>query len=88
MYPGDFTVQCRYAFRKLKKVLARNGAGMSECSQASYVRGRGMPSETGRRMPPGSLRQGAAAGTHIPQCQAAWPEMLVEIDVIAMAPLR
>jgi len=39
-------------------------------------------------MPPGSLRQGAAAGTHIPQCQAAWPEMLVEIDVIAMAPLR
>ena len=22
MYPGDFTAQCRYAFRKLKKVLA------------------------------------------------------------------
>lgn len=30
IYPGDFTAQYRYAFRKLKKVLARNGAGMRE----------------------------------------------------------
>jgi enamine deaminase RidA (YjgF/YER057c/UK114 family) len=38
MYPGDFTVQCRYAFRKLKKVLARNGAGMSDVvKQVTFV---------------------------------------------------
>jgi enamine deaminase RidA (YjgF/YER057c/UK114 family) len=30
MYPGDFAAQCRYAYGKLKKALARNGASMAD----------------------------------------------------------
>ena len=30
LYSGDFAAQCRYAYRKLKKVLARNGASMAD----------------------------------------------------------
>src|SRR4051812_43894525 len=38
MYPGDFEAQCRYAYRKLKKVLARNGATMNDIvKQVTYV---------------------------------------------------
>src|SRR5215475_13482443 len=38
MYPGDFTAQCHYAYRKLKKVLARNGATMADVvKQVTYV---------------------------------------------------
>ena len=52
MYPGDFTAQCRYAFRKLKKVLARNGAGLSDVvKQVTFVVETDQDSETGRRMP-------------------------------------
>ena len=69
MYPGDFTAQCRYAFRKFKKVLARNGASMADVVKQVTYRGRRSPSATGRKMPPGSLRQSAAAGTHISQRQ-------------------
>jgi enamine deaminase RidA (YjgF/YER057c/UK114 family) len=38
MYPGNFAAQCRYAYRKLKKVLARNGGGMADVvKQVTYV---------------------------------------------------
>ena len=38
LHPGDFTRQCRYAYRKLKKVLARNGATMADVvKQVTYV---------------------------------------------------
>jgi enamine deaminase RidA (YjgF/YER057c/UK114 family) len=67
-YPGDFAAQCRYAFRKLKKVLARNGAGMADVvKQVTYDRR--APSETGRKMSPRRVWQGATASTHIPQRQ-------------------
>jgi enamine deaminase RidA (YjgF/YER057c/UK114 family) len=38
MHPGDFSAQCQYAYRKLKKVLARNGATMADVvKQVTYV---------------------------------------------------
>src|ERR1041385_7605398 len=38
MYPGDFDAQCRYAFRKLKKALSKNGARMADVvKQVTYV---------------------------------------------------
>ena len=30
MHSGDFSAQCQYAYRKLKKVLARNGATIAD----------------------------------------------------------
>jgi len=89
MYPGDFSAQCRYAFRKLKKVLARNGAGMSDVvKQVTYVIDARHQKQAGecRRKAYGKVP--LPAHTFLNVSQLAWPEMLVEIDVIAMVPLR
>ncbi len=88
LYPGDFTRQCRYAYKKLKKVLARNGATMADVvKQVTYV--------TDARYQPqaGKCRREAYGGASLPVhtflnvSQLAWPNMMVEIDVIAMMPL-
>lgn len=89
LYPGDFARQCRYAYQKLKKVLARNGATMADVvKQVTYV--------TDARYQPtaGACRREAfglaplPAHTFLNVSQLAWPDMLVEIDVIAMVPLK
>jgi 2-iminobutanoate/2-iminopropanoate deaminase len=89
MYPGDFVGQCRYAYRKLKKVLARNGASMNDVvKQVTYVidaRHQKLAGEC-RRQAYGSAP--LPAHTFLNVSQLAWPDMLVEIDVIAMVPLR
>ena len=89
MYPGNFAAQCRYAYRKLKKVLARNGAGMADVvKQVTYV------IDARHQQAAGECRRQAygkaplPAHTFLNVSQLAWPAMLVEIDVIAMVPLR
>jgi enamine deaminase RidA (YjgF/YER057c/UK114 family) len=89
MYPGDLDAQCRYAYRKLKKVLAHNGAGMADVvKQVTYV------IDARHQQAAGECRRQAygkaplPAHTFLNVSQLAWPAMLVEIDVIAMVPLR
>jgi 2-iminobutanoate/2-iminopropanoate deaminase len=89
MYPGDFEAQCRYAYRKLKKVLARNGATMNDVvKQVTYV------TDARHQQLAGQCRREAYGEAPLPVhtflnvSQLAWPAMLVEIDVIAMVPLR
>jgi 2-iminobutanoate/2-iminopropanoate deaminase len=89
MYPGDFEAQCRYAYRKLKKVLARNGATMNDVvKQVTYV------IDARHQQLAGQCRKEAYGEAPLPVhtflnvSQLAWPAMLVEIDVIAMVPLR
>ena len=89
MYPGDFEAQCRYAYRKLKKVLARNGATMNDVvKQVTYV------VDARHQQLAGQCRREAYGEAPLPVhtflnvSQLAWPAMLVEIDVIAMVPLR
>ena len=89
MYPGDFEAQCRYAYRKLKKVLARNGATMNDVvKQVTYV------VDARHQQLAGQCRRDAYGDAPLPVhtflnvSQLAWPAMLVEIDVIAMVPLR
>ena len=87
MHPGDFSAQCRYAYRKLKKVLARNGASMADVvKQVTYVidaRHQQLAGEC-RRQAYG--KAALPAHTFLNVSQLAWPAMLVEIDVIAMVP--
>jgi len=87
MYPGDFERQCRYAYRKLKKVLARNGASMADVvKQVTYV------TDVRYQKQAGECRREAYGDAPLPAhtflnvTQLAWPDMLVEIDVIAMVP--
>jgi enamine deaminase RidA (YjgF/YER057c/UK114 family) len=88
LHPGDFERQCRYAYRKLKKVLARNGATMADVvKQVTYV------TDVRYQKQAGECRREAYGDAPLPAhtflnvSQLAWPAMLVEIDVIAMVPL-
>lgn len=87
-YIGDFTRQCRYAYKKLKKVLARNGATMADVvKQVTYVtdvRYQKQASDC-RREAYGDI---LPAHTFLNVSQLAWPGMLVELDVIAIVPLK
>jgi enamine deaminase RidA (YjgF/YER057c/UK114 family) len=89
MYPGDFAAQCRYAYRKLKKVLARNGASMDDVvKQVTYVIDARHQKQAGECRREAYGKAPLPAHTFLNVSQLAWPEMLVEIDVTAMVPLK
>jgi enamine deaminase RidA (YjgF/YER057c/UK114 family) len=89
MYPGDFGGQCRYAYRKLKKVLARNGAGMADVvKQVTYVIDARHQQQAGKCRRKAYGKAPLPAHTFLNVSQLAWPAMLVEIDAIAMVPMR
>jgi enamine deaminase RidA (YjgF/YER057c/UK114 family) len=85
LHLGDFAAQLRYAYAKLKRVLARNGAGMADVvKQVTYVTDMRYSREAS------ALRREAYGDAPLPAhtflnvSQLAWPGMLVEIDVIAI----
>jgi enamine deaminase RidA (YjgF/YER057c/UK114 family) len=87
MHVGDFAGQLRYAYQKLKNVLAKNGATMADVvKQVTYVTDirDGKESTAIRAEAYGDAP--LPAHTMLGVSQLAWPGMLVEIDVIAMVP--
>ena len=82
---GDFAGQCRYAYDKIKRLLAMHGATMNDVVKVvTYVTDiRNLPDA-------GKCRTEALAGapqpvhTFLNINQLAWPGMLVEVDVIAI----
>jgi enamine deaminase RidA (YjgF/YER057c/UK114 family) len=89
MHPADFAAQLRYAYQKLKNVLAKNGATMADVvKQVTYV----TDIRYGREST--AIRAEAYGDAPLPAhtmlnvTQLAWPGMLVEIDIIAMVPGR
>jgi 2-iminobutanoate/2-iminopropanoate deaminase len=89
LHLGDFAAQCRYAYRKLKKVLAKNGAGMVDVvKQVTYVTDARNQNQAGacRREAYGTAP--LPAHTFLVISQLAWPGMLVEIEVTAVVPLK
>jgi enamine deaminase RidA (YjgF/YER057c/UK114 family) len=87
MHPGDFEGQLRYAYQKLKNVLAKSGATMADVvKQVTYVTDirHGKESTAIRAEAYGDAP--LPAHTMLNVVQLAWPGMLVEIDVIAMVP--
>jgi enamine deaminase RidA (YjgF/YER057c/UK114 family) len=82
---GDFDGQCRYAYEKIKKVLAAHGATMNDVVKiVTYV------TDIRNQAQAGKCRAEALAGapqpvhTFLNINQLAWPGMLVEMDVIAI----
>jgi 2-iminobutanoate/2-iminopropanoate deaminase len=89
MHPGDFDAQCRYAFRKMKKVLAKNGARLADVvKQVTYVTDARYVRQAGERRREAYGDAPLPAHTFVNVSQLAWPDMLVEFDIIAMVPLR
>jgi enamine deaminase RidA (YjgF/YER057c/UK114 family) len=84
---GDVTAQNRYAYQKIRKVLARHGAKLTDVvKQVTYVtdiRYYAACGET-RREAYDFPKNPLPAHTMLNVSQLAWPGMLVEIDVIAI----
>jgi 2-iminobutanoate/2-iminopropanoate deaminase len=83
---GDFMGQCRYAYDKIKRALEKNGATLADTVKiVTYV------TDIRFQMDAGKCRGEAFAGLPLPVHtflninQLAWPGMLVEVDLIAVA---
>jgi len=83
-HPGDFDAQCRYAWDKIKRLLARHGATVENVDKVvTYV------TDVRFFFPAGKCRAEAyggatqPAGTFLVVSALAWPGMLVEVDVTA-----
>jgi 2-iminobutanoate/2-iminopropanoate deaminase len=82
---GDFDGQCRYAYDKIKRLLAAQGATMNDIVKVvTYV------TDIRNQAQAGKCRAEALGGapqpvhTFLNINQLAWPGMLVEVDVIAI----
>jgi enamine deaminase RidA (YjgF/YER057c/UK114 family) len=89
VHVGDFAAQLRYAYRKLKNVLEKNGATMHDVvKQVTYV------TDIRHWKDASQIRSEAYGDAPLPAHtflnvnQLAFPGMLVEIDIIAMIPLE
>jgi 2-iminobutanoate/2-iminopropanoate deaminase len=87
MHVGDFDGQLRYAYAKLKTVLAKNGATMADVvKQVTYVTDIRYGKESTAIRAEAYGDAPLPAHTMLNVVQLAWPGMLVEIDIIAMVP--
>ncbi len=82
---GDFAGQCRYAYDKIKRLLAAHGATMNDVVKVvTYV------TDIRNQAEAGKCRAEALAGapqpvhTFLNINQLAWPGMLVEVDLTAI----
>ena len=85
LHVGDFMAQCRYAYEKIRKALAANGAGMNDVVRlVSYV------TDIRDRDALNKCRAEAFSGVPLPAhtflaiSQLARPGMLVEMEVTAV----
>jgi 2-iminobutanoate/2-iminopropanoate deaminase len=85
LHKADAYAQCKYAYEKIKKILAKHGATMSDIVKiTAYV------TDIRARDDYGKCRreafEGAELSTHtfVNVSQLAWPGMIVEVDAIAV----
>jgi enamine deaminase RidA (YjgF/YER057c/UK114 family) len=86
LHKGDFLAQCRYAYDKIKRVLARNGATVNDIvKMVTYVTdARYLPDYGTCRVEVFGEKGIFPAHTFVNINQLAFPGMLVEVDVTAM----
>ena len=84
--PGDFIEQCKYAYDKIKRALAANGAQLSDVVKiTTYMTDLRYRLDMGKCI--GASWDGVQFPSHtlIGVAALAFPEMIVEIDVTAVA---
>lgn len=86
-YPGNFLAQCRYAYDKIKRVLALHGANLSHAVKiVTYI------TDLRYRLDMGKCIREAwgditfPTNTLIGVDALAFPEMIIEVDVTAIVP--
>src|SRR5262245_25720953 len=89
LHKDDFTAQCQYAFDKIKRTLARNGATLSDIvKMVTYMTDVRYQADFGRCRTETFGTTPMPAHTLLTINQLAWPGMMIEIDVTAMVPLN
>jgi 2-iminobutanoate/2-iminopropanoate deaminase len=86
-HKDDFFAQCKYAYDKIKRILDKHGATLGDVvKMVTYVTDIRFQADNGRcrREEFGSMP--LPAHTFLNINQLAWPGMLFEVDVIAIAP--
>ncbi|MGE0748178.1 MAG: RidA family protein [Rhodospirillales bacterium] len=87
VHKGDFYQQCKYAFMKIKKLLDAHGATLRDVAKTTvYMTDIRHFAEWGkcRSEEMAGFNADVPASTLLNVSQLAWPDMLVEIDVIAV----
>jgi 2-iminobutanoate/2-iminopropanoate deaminase len=81
---GDFGGQCRYAWDKIKRLLARHGATVDNVDKVTtYVTDIRYFADAGKCRAEAYAGATQPAGTFLVVTALAWPGMLIEVDVTA-----
>jgi 2-iminobutanoate/2-iminopropanoate deaminase len=89
LHKGDVVEQCKYAFDKIKKALEKNGAGLADIVKiTTYLTDIRTSADFGKCRQEAFGNIPMPAHTLVNVSQLAWPGMLIEIDVTAIAPLK
>jgi 2-iminobutanoate/2-iminopropanoate deaminase len=85
LHKGDFGAQCAYAWSKIKKLLALHGAGFGDIVKSTiYMTDIRHFAEWGKCRSQALEGADVPASTLLNVTQLAWPDMAIEIDVIAV----
>jgi 2-iminobutanoate/2-iminopropanoate deaminase len=83
-YLGDFGAQCRYAWDKIKRLLAKHGATVDDIDKVvTYVTDIRYFFDAGKCRAEAYAGATQPAGTFLVVNALAWPGMLIEVDVTA-----
>jgi len=81
---GDFGAQCRYAWDKIKRLLAKHGATVDDIDKVvTYVTDIRYFFDAGKCRAEAYAGATQPAGTFLVVTALAWPGMLIEVDVTA-----
>ena len=89
LHKGDFVGQCHYAFDKIKRALAKNGATLGDVvKMVTYVTDMRYSPDFGKCRVEEFGSNPLPAHTLLNISQLAWPGMMIEVDVTAVVPLK
>jgi enamine deaminase RidA (YjgF/YER057c/UK114 family) len=87
LHHGDFGAQCRYAWDKIKRLLAKHGATVENIDKVvTYMTDVRDFAEAGKCQTEAFAGAIQPAGTVVVVSALVWPGMLLEVDVTASAP--
>jgi len=87
LHKGDFIAQCRYAYDKIKRLLAKQGATLGDVAKmVTYITDARYQPDYGKCRVEAFGNNSLPAHTLLNISQLAWPGMMVEIDVTAVVP--
>ena len=89
LHKGDFMGQCKFAYDKIKRLLAKHGATLGDVAKmVTYLTDVRYQPDYGKCRVEAFGNNPLPAHTLLTISQLAWPGMIVEIDVTAIVPVK